>query len=100
MLTATIDAKQGRDAMTADIPNAFVQTKIDNKELGYRNIMRIRGALVSKLWHSVRDGSSTAPSWLQGANNIAINTVAVQCSNRILISSRQISFTKTLVRIN
>ena len=29
LLTGTIDAKQGRDVMTADIPNAFVQIKID-----------------------------------------------------------------------
>jgi hypothetical protein len=30
MITATIDAKQNRDVMTADIPNAFVQAS------GYR----------------------------------------------------------------
>jgi hypothetical protein len=27
MLTAIIDAKEGRDVMTADVPNAFVQTQ-------------------------------------------------------------------------
>lgn len=47
MLTATIDAKQGRDVMTADIPNAFVQTDIDLD--GERIIMKIRGALVDML---------------------------------------------------
>jgi hypothetical protein len=35
--------------MTADIPNAFVQTKIDEKELGYRVIMKICGALANIL---------------------------------------------------
>ena len=49
LLTGTIDAKQGRDVKTADIPNAFVQTKIDEKELGYRVIMEICGALADIL---------------------------------------------------
>ena len=31
ILTATIDAKQNQDVMTADIPNAFVQTDIAKK---------------------------------------------------------------------
>jgi hypothetical protein len=31
MITATIDAKQNHDVMTADIPNAFVQVDIDEK---------------------------------------------------------------------
>ena len=32
-ITGVIDAKQGQDVMTADIPNAFVQTDIDKKEI-------------------------------------------------------------------
>ena len=31
LITAVIDAKQGRDVMTADIPNAFVHTDMINK---------------------------------------------------------------------
>jgi hypothetical protein len=31
LITATIDAKQKRDVMTANIPNAFVQTNVDKK---------------------------------------------------------------------
>jgi transposase len=31
LITATIDVKQKQDVMTADIPNAFVQTDIDDK---------------------------------------------------------------------
>ena len=49
MITATIDAKQNRDVMTADIPNAFVQVDIDEKEKGERIIMKIRGLLVNML---------------------------------------------------
>jgi hypothetical protein len=33
MLTAIIDAKEGRDVMTADVPNAFVQTPMPQPEM-------------------------------------------------------------------
>jgi hypothetical protein len=47
-LTAAIEAKEGRDVMTADIPNAFVQTnmEVDGKE---KMMMKIRGPLVTML---------------------------------------------------
>jgi hypothetical protein len=32
LLTAVIDAKEGRDVMTADIPNAFVQTDVPSTD--------------------------------------------------------------------
>ena len=39
MITATIDAKQNRDVMTADIPNAFVQVDISmRKEKGSESL--------------------------------------------------------------
>ena len=43
LLTATIDAKEGRDVAIIDIPNAFVETRIedDNNIV----IMRLRGKL-------------------------------------------------------
>jgi hypothetical protein len=43
ILTALIDAKEQRDVMTADIPNAFVQTDIENNSKGERIVMKIRG---------------------------------------------------------
>ena len=49
LITAVIDAKQGRDVMTADIPNAFVQTEIENKPNEEQTIMKIRGQLVNML---------------------------------------------------
>ena len=43
LLTATIDAKEGRDVAIIDIPNAFVQTRIeDDNDIV---IMRLRGKL-------------------------------------------------------
>jgi hypothetical protein len=47
LLTATIDAEEGRDVMTVDIPNAFVQTKLDNNQ--EKVIMKICGILVDIL---------------------------------------------------
>jgi hypothetical protein len=47
LLTATIDAEEGRDVMTVDIPNAFVQTKLDNNQ--EKVIMKIWGILVDML---------------------------------------------------
>jgi hypothetical protein len=45
--TGVIDAKQRRDIMTLDIPNAFVQTKIALD--GDKIIMKIRGQLIDIL---------------------------------------------------
>jgi hypothetical protein len=45
--TGVIDAKERRDVMTLDIPNAFVQTKIDLT--GDKVIMKIRGQLIDLL---------------------------------------------------
>jgi hypothetical protein len=47
LITGVIDAKQGRDVMTLDIPNAFVQTPIPERE--EKIIMKIRGRLVDIL---------------------------------------------------
>jgi hypothetical protein len=50
MITATIDAKQNRDVMTADmISNAFVQVDIDEREKGKQIIMKIRDLFVNML---------------------------------------------------
>ena len=50
MLTATVEAKERRDVATFDIPNAFIQTHVDEKDNhGDRIIMKIRGAMVDML---------------------------------------------------
>ena len=50
LLTATIDAKENRDIMTNDLPNAFIQTLIpEPKEGEERVIMKITGVLVDML---------------------------------------------------
>jgi len=41
LLTAAIEAREGRDVMTADIPNASVQTDVHNTKSGDRTVMKI-----------------------------------------------------------
>ena len=47
IMTSVIDAKEGRDVATVDIPNAFIQTEIPQE--GERTILKIRGKLVDML---------------------------------------------------
>jgi hypothetical protein len=51
LITATIDAKQNRDIMTADIPNAFVQMDVNKKNYvkGECLILKARGPIVDML---------------------------------------------------
>ena len=50
LLTAVIEAEEGRDVATCDIPNAFIQTDVERQDSeGNRIIMKIRGALVDIL---------------------------------------------------
>ena len=50
LLTAVIEAKEGRDVATCDIPNAFVQTEVEKVDKdGNRTIMKVRGELVNIL---------------------------------------------------
>jgi len=50
LLTAVIEAEEGRDVATCDIPNAFIQTAKEPRDKdGHRTIMKIRGVLVDIL---------------------------------------------------
>ena len=49
MLTSVIDAQEGRDVATVDIPNAFVQTVVAESEKDYRVLVRLRGRIVEIL---------------------------------------------------
>src|SRR5210317_1366865 len=46
-LTSVIEAHEGRDVTTVDIPNAFIQTKIENE--ADKVVMRMRGKLAEYL---------------------------------------------------
>ena len=54
MLTAVIDAKEERDVMSADVPNAFIQTPMpERKNREERVVMKITGVLVDLLASTV-----------------------------------------------
>lgn len=49
-MTAVIDAKEGRDVMTADVPNAFIQTHMPKPEEGEERVVgEIAGVRVDML---------------------------------------------------
>ena len=48
MLTLTIDAHENRDVMSADVPNAFIQTEMPEIKQGEERVMmKITGVLVN-----------------------------------------------------
>ena len=49
MLTAVIEAAEGREVITIDIPNAFVQTEVQDDKDGDRIVMVVKGPLVDML---------------------------------------------------
>src|SRR5210317_1663971 len=49
MLTAMIDAHEGRDIMSADVPNAFIQAEMITDGSRERVIMKITGVLIDIL---------------------------------------------------
>ena len=50
LLTGAIEAEEGRDVATCNIPNAFIQTEVSRKDKdGNGTIMKIRGVLVNLL---------------------------------------------------
>ena len=48
-ITLAMDAKEGRDVMSADIPNAFIQTRMRDKVKDERIIMKVQGDVVEFL---------------------------------------------------
>ena len=49
-MTLTIDAHENRDVMSADVPNAFIQTKMPEVKEGEERVMKkITGVLVDML---------------------------------------------------
>ena len=50
LLTTVIEAQEGRDIATCDIPNTFVQTHVEEKDKDQnQTIMKIRGVCVDIL---------------------------------------------------
>ena len=48
-LTVAVDAYEGRDVMSLDIPNAYIQAGMPRQKIGKRVIMKVRGRIVDWL---------------------------------------------------
>ena len=53
LLSCIIDAEEKRDVAVIDIPNAFIQTRVENEK--YMIYIRVRGVLVDLLIEIVPD---------------------------------------------
>jgi hypothetical protein len=78
LLTCIIDAEEGRDVATVDIPNAFIQTRIeDEKDMA---IIRIRGVLVDMLLEIAPD---VYGPYVRKTGRNGEKVLTVQCLNAI-----------------
>jgi hypothetical protein len=77
LLSAVIDALEHRDVAVVDIPNAFIQTRIDNEE--DMAIIRIRGELADIL---VEIAPETYKPYVS-INQKGEKTLIVRCQNAI-----------------
>jgi len=81
MLTGVIDAMEGRDVATGDIPNAFVGVVVTDEDKDYRVLIRLRGRVVDIL-------CKIAPDVYKYKRYVTVNkkgekTLIVQCMNAL-----------------
>ena len=77
LLTSIIDAQEGREVAVIDIPNAFIQTRVqDAKD---RVIIRITGVIVDWL---VKAAPKVYASYV-ATNKRGENSLLVECYNAI-----------------
>jgi hypothetical protein len=77
LLTSIVDAREGRDVTVDDIPNAFIQTKVDDAK--DRVIIWITGVIVDWL---VNVAPKVYASYV-ATNSKGINSLLVECYNAI-----------------
>jgi hypothetical protein len=77
LLNCIIDTEEGRDVAVVDIPNAFIQTRMeDEKDMA---IIKIRGILVDMLLDVAPD---TYTPYVM-VDNKGVKQLIVQCLNAI-----------------
>jgi Reverse transcriptase (RNA-dependent DNA polymerase) len=96
LLTAVIEALENRDVAVVDIPNAFIQTRIENKD--DMAVIRFRGELVDML---IEIASEVYKPYAN-INHKGEKTIIVRCQNAIygtMVASLQYykKFTKSLL---
>ncbi len=76
-MRSIVDARKGRDVAVVDIPNAFIQTKVDDAK--DRVIIRITGVIVDWL---VKVAPKVYASYV-ATNSKGVNSLLVECYNAI-----------------
>jgi hypothetical protein len=84
LLTSTVEAKEEREVMTVDIPNAFVQTAKDTNN-GDRIMMKIKGPLVDMIL--ALDPETYAPYVVQEGNTKSLYVQVLKAIYGMLQSS-------------
>ena len=79
MLTGVIDAMEGRDVATGDIPNAFVGVVVTDEDKDYRVLVRLRGRVVDILCKIAPDVYKRYVT----VNKKGEKTLIVQCMNAL-----------------
>ncbi len=77
LLTSIVDARKGRDVAVVDIPNAFIQTKVDDAK--DRVIIHFTGVIVDWL---VKVAPKVYASYVV-TNSKGVNSLLVECYNAI-----------------
>ena len=98
MLSSIIDAEENRDVATVDIPNAFIQTRVEDEK--DQCVIRLCGVLVDML----EDIAPRVYTPFITRNKNGVKSVLVQCLNAIygaMIASLLFykKFTKSLISI-
>jgi hypothetical protein len=86
LLTSITEAKEGRDVAVIDIPNAFIQTRIEDEE--NMVVIRLRGVLVDILLDIAPE--VYGPYVRQDRKRT--KTLLVRCQNAILICTECADF--------
>ena len=71
LLTSIVDAKENRDVSVIDIPNAFIQTRVEEKK--YMAIINIRGVLVDIICKISSYYKAYVTRGKRGVNNLLLH---------------------------
>ena len=100
MLTSVIDAHEGRDIMSADIPNAFIQAHMpETKPGGDRVIMKATGVLVDLLVALAPDTYGTYVVFENGKKVLYLEVLRALYGMLVASLLWYIKFTKDLKKI-
>ena len=95
MLLSIIDAEENRDVATVDIPNAFIQTRVEDEK--DQCVIRLHGVLVDIL----KDIAPGIYTLFVTKNRNSVKSLLVQCLNAIYgVMIASLLFYKKFTRVS